>query len=453
MVTCVHTMVIFSRHETFHRHLLIHMTKNITVAICTPGLLVNRTFGYNIQAHQLIRELQTPGRIFPSDTNVRILTLAGIIPDPIAPHADSTGPVPLYTWDDLQCLKAAMEDDPLLQTLSFSFYPGNQVYAEEKRQLSIRALNERFLRPYHVNLFILVSDVFVFEADEKVACPSVAWFPNHSEPLSPLDLSSLSAFHAVGALTARMTDVLQMALPHHTVHYVPHFVSLPSTYDTRDPSTMLSRVQRIVPSSIVFGYVGANYDRGVRKGQDALLRIFRKYLDAGGKGSLWMHTPKGQDGVDLQALCRDLGLDAPRFQERLFLMEQVLEDPARVHLVYENVDLFLLPTRTEGFALTLVEAQMHGIPCISTGHCASRDNNWNGMVVEPKDITWMPMVQSVYAEPDEDAFVKAMLDMEANYPIWRARARAIAPLVQSVVHPDNVCKQWSRILSIMGCIE
>ena len=48
---------------------------------------------------------------------------------------------------------------------------------------------------------------------------------------------------------------------------------------------------------------------------------------------------------------------------------------------YENADLFVLPTHSDGFALTQLEAMAHGLPVIATPRC--------GAVVEPGRTGWI----------------------------------------------------------------
>jgi len=54
---------------------------------------------------------------------------------------------------------------------------------------------------------------------------------------------------------------------------------------------------------------------------------------------------------------------------------------------YDHADVFVLPTRSDGFAITQLEAMSHGLPVITTRCCGSvvRDGV-NGLVVEAGNV-------------------------------------------------------------------
>jgi glycosyltransferase involved in cell wall biosynthesis len=54
---------------------------------------------------------------------------------------------------------------------------------------------------------------------------------------------------------------------------------------------------------------------------------------------------------------------------------------------YDQADVFVLPTRSDGFAITQLEAMSHGLPVITTQCCGSvvRDGV-NGLVVEAGNV-------------------------------------------------------------------
>jgi glycosyltransferase involved in cell wall biosynthesis len=55
---------------------------------------------------------------------------------------------------------------------------------------------------------------------------------------------------------------------------------------------------------------------------------------------------------------------------------------------YRNADLFILPTLSDGFALTQLEAQAQGLPIIASGFCGKVvENGVNGIVLEEPSAT------------------------------------------------------------------
>jgi glycosyltransferase involved in cell wall biosynthesis len=53
---------------------------------------------------------------------------------------------------------------------------------------------------------------------------------------------------------------------------------------------------------------------------------------------------------------------------------------------YRRADLFVLPTHSDGFAITQLEAMSHGLPVITTPCCGSVvEDGWNGVLFPPGD--------------------------------------------------------------------
>jgi len=55
---------------------------------------------------------------------------------------------------------------------------------------------------------------------------------------------------------------------------------------------------------------------------------------------------------------------------------------------YSSADIFVLPSRREGMSNALMEAMLHGVPCVATNISGSQElitNNVNGILVPPRD--------------------------------------------------------------------
>jgi glycosyltransferase involved in cell wall biosynthesis len=68
---------------------------------------------------------------------------------------------------------------------------------------------------------------------------------------------------------------------------------------------------------------------------------------------------------------------------------------------YEKADIFVLPTLSDGFALTQLEAMTYGLPVIATPNCgAVVTHDRDGLVVAPGDAGALAAgIQSYLAEP------------------------------------------------------
>ena len=69
---------------------------------------------------------------------------------------------------------------------------------------------------------------------------------------------------------------------------------------------------------------------------------------------------------------------------------------------YTNADVFILPTLSDGFAITQLEAQAFGLPVISSKFCGGVvESGLNGIILgEPSAANIAAAVRDCIAEPD-----------------------------------------------------
>jgi glycosyltransferase involved in cell wall biosynthesis len=70
---------------------------------------------------------------------------------------------------------------------------------------------------------------------------------------------------------------------------------------------------------------------------------------------------------------------------------------------YEAADVFILPTLSDGFAITQLEAQAHGLPVISSKHCGGVvENGRNGIILEEPSVACIAAaIRDCVADPNQ----------------------------------------------------
>jgi glycosyltransferase involved in cell wall biosynthesis len=120
-----------------------------------------------------------------------------------------------------------------------------------------------------------------------------------------------------------------------------------------------------------------------RKGHDTLLRALAPLVD----------RPWRLDCVGSLTRCTRTSIALRRLSERLGLSERVnftgTVDEPELEAFYHRADLFVLPTRFEGYGMVLTEALARGLPIVSTrtGPIPNLVPKGAGLLVEPDDPT------------------------------------------------------------------
>lgn len=117
-----------------------------------------------------------------------------------------------------------------------------------------------------------------------------------------------------------------------------------------------------------------------QKGYDLLLQAWQKVIKRIPDWKLQI-VGSGNDGRELKLQAADLGV-----------LDSVLFIPAtnNVEQYYEQASLYVMSSRFEGMPMVLMEAKMHGLPCVSFACPNGPDeiirNRVDGLVVELGDI-------------------------------------------------------------------
>jgi glycosyltransferase involved in cell wall biosynthesis len=140
--------------------------------------------------------------------------------------------------------------------------------------------------------------------------------------------------------------------------------------------------------------------------------------------------------AQLRTQLRRLGLE-----RRVALVGEV--DDAALAQLYAAADLFVLPTRLEGYGMAVAEALSHGLPVISThtGAIAELVGTQAGLLVAPGDAGEL---QSVLAQVLNDparleSFAAGAAKVRSTLPDWRQSCARMAQVLAGVElqHPSH----------------
>ena len=162
--------------------------------------------------------------------------------------------------------------------------------------------------------------------------------------------------------------------------------------------------------------VSANKGWPSRKGFEETLLAFKRILpELPQPAMLYIHADYSRSvgGGDLAALVKAHGLqEQVRFPNRykLWIGEY---DQRYLSLMYNAADMYLGPSKAEGFGIPIIEAQACGTPVVVTNFSSMPELVRWGVAVDPTHLIWTNQ-DSWQAQPDVPGIAEAMLELTAE---------------------------------------
>ncbi len=200
--------------------------------------------------------------------------------------------------------------------------------------------------------------------------------------------------------------------------------------------------------------VAANKGWPSRKGFEETLLAFRAVLpELPAKSILYIHADhtKVIQGGELGAMVRAMGLaEHVRFPNRYKLWIGGY-DPGYLAMMYNAADVFLSPSKGEGFGIPIIEAQACGCPVIVTNFTAMPELVRWGELVEPEHLNWTYM-DSWQAAPSVQGIEAGMIALWQERMVMTAneleeKRQATSAAIHAEYGWDNLVReQWQPFL-------
>jgi glycosyltransferase involved in cell wall biosynthesis len=166
-----------------------------------------------------------------------------------------------------------------------------------------------------------------------------------------------------------------------------------------------------------------------RKGYDVLVAALAEL-----KGLPWRLTIAGDRTRDPAAAARlDAEIAARDLAERITFTGAVSDE--RLATLYAATDLFVLPSRFEGYGMAFAEAMAHGVPVVGTTAGALRETipAGTGVLVPPDDVLALAAaLRHLIEEPGErKRLAAAAYGTAQQLPTWQDSARLFAAVIEA----------------------
>lgn len=304
------------------------------------------------------------------------------------------------------------------------------------------------------DIVLTLCDAWGFNPD---VMKMVNWWsicPVDHSPVPPGVVNSLKAAKGVIALSrfgqAELRKIGIDAL------YMPHGLDPAVWYPALTRTEMNAARERLhlSPDTFLVSFVGVNDSNPSRKGIPELLAAWAMWQPHHPEAILYLHTtPQGnipiagnRNGVDLDALFGAFGVQASsilmpdQYRLRTGIPPYELADMARAS------DVFILPSRGEGFGIPLIEFQHAGTPVITTDFaagaelCASGwlidyETEWswqNATVARPGIASIVENLEKAYAERGNVDRRRQAATFARDYEIDYITGKYVAPILEAI---------------------
>ncbi len=243
-----------------------------------------------------------------------------------------------------------------------------------------------FYKDHEADIYLSLVDAWVLRGLD-VRMNWVPWMPVDHDPIPELVVKTLKQAGGLVKPIA-MSKFGQKQLKNNGIdaYYIPH--SIDTTVFRPDPELRkTNRAKFDWGDKFVIGTVGTNHSE--RKNWTTSLRAVKILAERHPDEIIYYcHTdPVDSRGINLASLETELKLQGISFFPPRVKLFTGISVEAMGH-IYNTLDVFLLPSKGEGFGIPLIEAQACGVPIITTKCTGHEELMGGGWFIEELTPDW-----------------------------------------------------------------
>lgn len=216
---------------------------------------------------------------------------------------------------------------------------------------------------YKANVVMTMQDVPMLDPNflQQLKVPFIPWVPIDKDPVPPAVLNVLRFAHKIVTFSRFGQKALEKA------GFTSTLIDEGTDLELFKPGDKMEARKKLglpVDDRFIFGMVAANKENPPRKGFEEALRAFKLFNDKHPDSGLMIHSQQQSPmGFPIQGFVHHLKLD-----KSVFFMDNYhavfMSDSHTINNEMNAFDALLHPSQTEGFGLTVIEAQAAGTPVI-----------------------------------------------------------------------------------------
>lgn len=240
-------------------------------------------------------------------------------------------------------------------------------------------------------------------------CEIISWFPNHYDPVDFSSLYVLRMIDKIITLSDEGSRVIFKRLPHKIIKTIPHVINV----DVPTKTIIELRKEYNIPDDkFLICIVGGNYDSNNRRSLDTSIMAFNKFYKRNPNSFLYIQSFRFEQTNFVNDLHRiisylDIPLDA-------FFINQTKIDYYKILEIFKMADVCLFGSRSEGFGVPNIEAQLCGSSVITNGFAALKDYTYNGICVPYLQQHYDNIADGIWSIPSIDGIADAMMELYKN---------------------------------------
>jgi len=259
------------------------------------------------------------------------------------------------------------------------------IYPNNPRDWGIKHA-KMFCDDFKADIFMTLVDVWVLGTLDPLL-KWVPWLPVDHDPVPFLVRDVLKQSKClVKPITMTRYGQKQLADNDIESYYIPHSIDT-NLFHPQPEWREEGRKRYSWQDKFVIGCVATNHAE--RKNWTASLKAVQMFDKMHpGEVIFYMHTnPLDERGIDLVRLRAALEIeDITKFPSQADMIVGI--DTLTMARMYNALDVFLLPTKGEGFGIPIMEAQASGVPVITTKCTGHEELIAGGYFIEDLSKTW-----------------------------------------------------------------
>jgi hypothetical protein len=391
--------------------------------------------GYSLQLHHLFKIFQELGY----DVHYLILCL----------DFNNNSPFNrLYTFQEIK--EVYQKSTPNLPFIDTPILTNIKYFSYQKMDISVNVDDiNKIVRENDINLVFFLGDVILFRDNKpnSIIVPNICWYPCHYYPINKHDNQGLNVFQNILCLCPSIKNTLSQMFPNKKIYYLPHITE---RIEIQESVEDLRKKWGLPLNKFIVLINASLYESTNRKAIDNQIIGFQKFQSQHPDTFLFIHSAGKLKGYDftpqvfpLIPLLQKLGMTSEHY-----MWNQEILDQKQLSEIYYMCDALLSCSKSEGFGVPILEAQLHGLRVVTTDFLSMKEHNFQSNIVDVSTEEYNYYQSGIWTIPSSKSITDILTKIYANRHDKRSIRRS-EWIVKKLTSLNTVQENLYKIISNM----